>query len=175
VVDADTEFHMDPAHLTDHFDLLGTDETVACANDLAPHYYQMLENANFYQLNSSSIYGRPGKFQGLNVGVLLLDLEKQRTNSKWRNLLTEESIAKISNDFIGTALKTTLGAQDWLNLVFFHDPSMIHVLPCRFNLQLSEEYNMGPWKGIFDAYHKCDAKTDKNNNFILHGNGDFWF
>ena len=113
--------------------------------------------------------------QGLNVGVLLLDLKKQRTNSKWRNLLTEESIAKISKDFIGTALKTTLGAQDWLNLVFFHDPSMIHVLPCRFNLQLSEEYNMGPWKGIFDAYHKCDTKTDKNNNFILHGNGDFWF
>ena len=52
----------------------GSDETVACANDLAPHYYQMLENAKFYRFNSSSIYGRPGKFQVQFTQELKFDL-----------------------------------------------------------------------------------------------------
>ena len=71
------------------------------ANDMAPHYFQMLErlvkvtllgfapnfsrnvilfenNFRYREVHEGSHIGLPGRFQGLNVGVVLYDLEKMR-------------------------------------------------------------------------------------------------
>ena len=42
VVDADTEFHMDPADLTDHFDLFGTGAVTAWAMHLLSALYKLM-------------------------------------------------------------------------------------------------------------------------------------
>ena len=39
---SNTEFKVDPAKLYDQFDQFSEDHLIGIANDLSPHYYQML-------------------------------------------------------------------------------------------------------------------------------------
>ena len=73
-VDVDVEFHVDPAQLYRQFDHFSAEAVVGAANDLAPHYHQML--TGYRELHPDTELGMPGPFQGLNVGVLLLELDR---------------------------------------------------------------------------------------------------
>ena len=42
VLDSDLEFKVDPAELYDQFNHFSEDQLIGIANDLSPHYYQML-------------------------------------------------------------------------------------------------------------------------------------
>ena len=43
-----------------------------------PHYRAMLEQAGYISSHPDTVFGLPGRFQGLNMGVVLFRLEKMR-------------------------------------------------------------------------------------------------
>ena len=45
VMDTDMEFRVDPVNLFNEFDKFSINNILACGNDLAPHYYTMLDAA----------------------------------------------------------------------------------------------------------------------------------
>ena len=65
---------------------------LGCANDLAPHYYQRLLYGGYFRIHPDSKLGLPGPFQGLNVGVLLLNLEKMRKSVSYNEYMTSKGI-----------------------------------------------------------------------------------
>ena len=93
---------MDPAKLYDEFSHFSEDQLIGIANDLSPHYYQMLSklvrkikieqnvlnviiNVPSYRGdNQDTLVGMPGRFQGLNTGVMLLNLERMRKSSQYK-------------------------------------------------------------------------------------------
>ena len=176
VLDVDTKFQSDPADLFDEFGLFSDTNLIGCGLELTPHYYQMLENAGYYDLNPATGIGRPGKQQGLNVGVLLLELKRIRESYTYEYFLSDDGISYLTDKY--GLVNSTLGEQDWLNLVTFEDPGLVHVLPCWFNYQLSQEYNVQPWISIFDMYHLCRTGRSilsEKDAKIVHGNSDAWF
>jgi hypothetical protein len=57
-------------------------------------------------------------------------------------------------------LQTHLGEQDWLTLVQFESPELVHLLSCRYNRQLGRDYEMGPWLEMFPYFHECGEDED---------------
>ena len=51
---------------------------------------------SFYDKNPNSTLGYPGRFQGLNVGVLLLRLDRMRTNLHFKQYLTSDGIKELA-------------------------------------------------------------------------------
>ena len=85
-IDADVEFRVDPAQLYSEFDGFGPDAVLGAANDLAPHYHQML--TGWRTAHPDTELGMPGQFQGLNVGVMLLWLDRMRASKLYNVYLT---------------------------------------------------------------------------------------
>jgi hypothetical protein len=67
--------------------------------------------------------------------------------------------------------------------VNFDAPNLLYHLHCKFNRQLSLDYNVGPWKDDkFWMYHKCPLTQlntdvhfdvfDDTNTLIIHSNGN---
>ena len=67
---------------------------------------QNYSNFRFYESNPDSELGFPGKFQGLNVGVLLLKLDKMRNNWSYNQYLTSNGTRVLARTygFTGTSL-----------------------------------------------------------------------
>ena len=71
-------------------------------------------------LTSDTHVGGPGRYQGLNTGVLLLDLEKMRNSSLYINTTSPDVITRLRNKY---QLLGSVGDQDWLTLgksLLFH-------------------------------------------------------
>ena len=72
---------------------------------------------------------------------------------------------------LGKRLRDSHFLQDWLTLLQFERPDLVHVLPCRYNRQLGRDYQTGPWVEMFPLFHECGE--DKGlAPFIVHGNSD---
>jgi hypothetical protein len=130
--------------------------------DLSPHYRSNLDN--FIETDLDTHLGKPGRFQGLNTGVVLFDLEKMRNSVEYNNLLTADAVNKLFKTF---QMKMTVGDQDWFTLLSFQNPHLFSILPCQFNTQTSLQY----WsdnKATFNSYHDCDVP---GNIKIFHCNG----
>ena len=106
-VDVDTEFHVDPAQLYRQFDHFSPEAVVGAANDLAPHYHQML--TGYRELHPDTELGMPGPFQGLNVGVLLLELDRMRESKEYNAYLTKEETTRLAVKY--HMVNTHLGEQ----------------------------------------------------------------
>ena len=106
-VDVDTEFHVDPAQLYRQFDHFSPEAVVGAANDLAPHYHQML--TGYRELHPDTELGMPGPFQGLNVGVLLLELDRMRESKEYNAYLTKEETTRLAVKY--HMVQTHLGEQ----------------------------------------------------------------
>ena len=65
VLDADLKFQLDPADLYDQFEHFSDSNLIGCANDLSPHYYQMLQNIGYYDRHIDTDLGQPGPHQVL--------------------------------------------------------------------------------------------------------------
>jgi hypothetical protein len=78
--------------------------------------------------------GQPGRFQGLNVGIVLYRLDRMRSSFSYQSFLSENGTGHLANKYRFT--ETHLGAQDWLTLVLYEDPDLIFALGCRFNFQV---------------------------------------
>lgn len=172
VMDTDMEFRSDPAELYNEFEKFNMDQIFGCGNDLAPHYFSLLQGTGYFDLHPETKFGAPGRFQGLNVGVLLLRLDRLRKNKMFNQLLSSKGMANL----VGTYgfYNTFLGAQDWFTLLSFDHPELVYPLDCKFNRQLNMDHNQEIWSDIFWKYHQCHNKTtfDNENAAIVHLNGN---
>ena len=63
--------------------------------------------------HSDTHIGEPGRYQGLNTGVLLLDLQKMRTSELYINATSPDVITQLSEKY---KFRGSVGDQDWLTL-----------------------------------------------------------
>ena len=56
-------------------------------------------NFRFFKQNPDTILGNPGRFQGLNVGVLLLRLDRMRSNPIFNYYLSSEGMTQLVNRY----------------------------------------------------------------------------
>ena len=89
--------------------------------------------------NPDSPLGEPGPLQGVNTGVVMLDLKKMR--------LSKELAAFLQPDRIDAAcekldFRSYFGDQDWWNMVVWSSPHLRYDLDCGFNYQVrSQDFN----------------------------------
>ena len=76
--------------------------------------------------------------QGVNTGVLLLDLAGLRASPEVARLLEPGPLRRECERL---HFSSWLGAQDWWNLLLWTHPGLRHPLDCGFNFQTSQEWN----------------------------------
>eukprot|EP00090_Calanus_glacialis_P016733 TRINITY_DN26183_c0_g1_i1.p1 TRINITY_DN26183_c0_g1~~TRINITY_DN26183_c0_g1_i1.p1 ORF type:complete len:433 (-),score=76.24 TRINITY_DN26183_c0_g1_i1:15-1313(-) len=148
--------------LQDRFDNIEDDAVMEVGLDLSPHYRTHL--SDYYLTDLLSELGMPGRYQGLNTGVVLFHLQKMRESKVYNDNLTP---GKVDALFKYYKMKMTVGDQDWFTLLSFEHPDLFTILPCQFNTQTSIQY----WssnKEIFHSFHHCDVLK---NIKIFHRNG----
>ena len=167
-VDTDIEFNVDINFLFAEFDKFDSDQLIGVANDLSPHYYQML--TGYRSNHPDTKLGTPGPLQGFNVGVLLLNLERMRQSKLYNHHLTAAGVTKLAVKYGLTG--THLGEQDWLTLVAWDSPQLVYPLNCLFNRQKGKDFLQEPWTEIFYMFHNCEGDSDGKGAFLVHGNSD---
>jgi len=155
IIDVDLEFSMDMLRLFNHFKKFGSSEVLSCGVSQSPFYFSFFKEHR--KSHPDSPVGQPGRFQGLNTGVLLLDLERMRNSSEYNFFTTQAGVKELAEKW---KLGGTVGDQDWLTLLSFEKPELINILPCEFN---REEHRPGEchgdtkeeWEVRDAAYHHC--------------------
>lgn len=165
MLDIDLKFRIDIQELDAQFELFEPGNVMGVGLDLSPHYRHVLR---FYrEQNPGTHIGEPGRFQGLNTGVVLFDFEKMRANKDFNRMIMnhEGMVDRLSEKYI---FKSHLGDQCLFTLVALERPEWFYVLPCEFNYQLDTMMMRYPFLEIFESYHNCTALPK-----IYHGNGGF--
>ncbi|TRY61033.1 hypothetical protein TCAL_01446 [Tigriopus californicus] len=165
MLDIDLKFRIDIQELDAQFDLFEPEILMGVGLDLSPHYRHVLRY--YREQNPGTHIGEPGRFQGLNTGVVLFDFEKMRTNVDFNRMVMnhEGVVDRLSEKYI---FKSHLGDQCLFTLLALERPEWFHVLPCEFNYQLDTSMMRYPFLHIFQSYHNCTASPK-----IYHGNGGF--
>ncbi len=114
-VDSDTIFLDDVAHLWKEFDQFSS--VAAMAAEHEPSHQRA-----YYKDEATHPYYNQGGVHGLNSGVILLNLQKLRSDP-WNEELDQ---------FLAT-YTLRYHDQDLLNLYFYHHPERLHLLSCRWN------------------------------------------
>ena len=123
LLDADLVFGEDIAKLWDQFMLFNTEEAIGLVENQSDWYLGIIWD-NYIPW--------PALGRGFNTGVMLLDcvkLRKWKWNNKWQG-----TTRKVINDLGSTALAD----QDIINSVLKENPFLVHILPCKWNIQLSD-------------------------------------
>ena len=76
--------------------------------------------------------------QGVNTGVLLLDLAGLRASPEVARLLQP---GPLQRECERLHFSSYFGDQDWWNLLLWTHPGLRHPLDCGFNFQTSQEWN----------------------------------
>ena len=76
--------------------------------------------------------------QGVNTGVLLLDLAGLRASPEVARLLEP---GPLQRECERLHFSSYFGDQDWWNLLVWTHPSLRHTLDCGFNFQTNQEWN----------------------------------
>ena len=76
--------------------------------------------------------------QGVNTGVLLLDLAGLRASPEVARLLEP---GPLQQECERLRFSSYFGDQDWWNLLVWTHPGLLHPLDCGFNFQTSQEWN----------------------------------
>merc|ERR1719215_387312 len=159
----DLVFQSDIKELQAQFRRMGT-AIIGMGRDLSPHYRYGLED-NYWKIFKNTVIGKPGRFQGLNSGVVLYDFKKMRQNKIYQSALTAEGVQKLQTTY---GIKTNVGDQDWFTMMSWKHPGLFHVLPCEFNTQTSLQYMEHKSQEFFDDYHFCNPMEQIK---IVHLNG----
>ena len=83
----------------------------------------------------------------MNTDVLLLDLDRQRSSSEWRRSL--RSVGHFD---------PAMNDREWLDLIMQYSYDLVFVLPCRFNLLLSQGYQQPwypPYRRGYEVLYEC--------------------
>jgi hypothetical protein len=164
-IDTDMDFYGDVQLVWDQFDRMSPGQVAGLAPDLSPHYWSYLRHGGYLAAHPNSSLGRPGPSQGLNAGVMLLRLDRMRSELRFTDQLNYEAMGRLVQEFHVSGL----AHQDWWTMLSWKRPDLFHVLPCSFNRQLSLNYLREPYEDIFDAYHACGFS--KSETVVFHRNG----
>lgn len=165
VVDStDLTIVSDIKELWGQFDRMGESSLMMMGRDLSPHYLAQL--TDYRGKHPGTKIGEPGRFQGLNTGVVLYRLERMRRSVLYSSYLHPEALADLMDRY---KLEMSLAEQDWFTALSFAQPSLIGHLPCRWNTQGSLEY-WSIMKEVFTTYHQCEPGRPGRIK-IFHRNG----
>lgn len=145
VVDLDVEFRVGVEELAQQFSLLDEEQLMALARDQSP-YYPFITGAQ----------DKPRK--GLNSGVALYHLERMRSSLVYREELTRERMAQLSDKYLPSP-DWSLGDQDWLTLLSWEHPSLVASLPCRYNSMQCHTAAFGDDAMLAKANLPCEEKV----------------
>lgn len=163
MLDVDLKFANDIRNLWSQFDEFKDTNLIGIARDAQPVYRHV-----FWQYRSENPDTRVGSpppdgLTGFNSGVLLLDLERMRQSSLYQQLITPESIEKLTKKFY---FKGHLGDQDFFSIVSMEHDELFYILPCSWNRQLCQWWKEHGYADVFDEYFRCNEKRIN----IWHGN-----
>nr|XP_002128775.1 LARGE xylosyl- and glucuronyltransferase 2-like [Ciona intestinalis] len=140
VLDTDLIFAHDVTEIWQYFDKFGENEAIGLVENQSDWYLGTLwENYTPW----------PAIGRGFNTGLILLDCMKLRAiewQSKWK---------EVAQTDLKHFLSTALADQDIINSVLSHNASLLHVLPCYWNLQLSDHMRMD----LCYKQHKHEVKV----------------
>ena len=153
---ADLEFFSDILLLDDQFRNM-TDEVIGVGQDLSPQYRAMLEQAGYITSHPDTVLGLPGRFQGLNMGVVLFMLEKMRKSKLYNSYLNTKMVSVLNRHY---KYDMTLSYQDWFTNLQWSQPSLFCNLPCQLNTKTSVQYFRPPWEAKFESYHHCNNRSN---------------
>ena len=128
LLDIDLEFTIDMRRLFNHFTKFLPTEVLSCGLTQSPYYFGYFRD--FRESHPGTHVGAAGRFQGLNTGVLLLDLERMRASPSYSHYSSTAGVSQLADKY---QLGGTVGDQDWLTLLSFEKPELINILPCEFN------------------------------------------
>ena len=151
VVDLDIELRCSLSELSAQFDEFSEDQGMSIAANQSPYYY--LATTAYRDLNPDTKVGQPGKYQGLNTGVVLMDLEKMRQSDFYNKETKLESMIALHKSFLPSS-DWGLGDQEWLTLLGWRNPSFIRQLPCQFNRQVTNTKGRERWMEYFSCKEK---------------------
>ncbi|XP_068623154.1 xylosyl- and glucuronyltransferase LARGE2s-like [Battus philenor] len=141
VLDSDLTFLCDVAELWNMFRNMSDDQLIG-----------LVENESNWYFDTAKRW--PALGRGYNTGVMLLDLNKIRTNIDWTTLWHS-----AINENIERLKQTTLADQDVINAVLKKNPTFVHNISCQYNVQMSTKTLA---KGCYGE--------DRNNVKIIHWN-----
>ena len=160
---SDLLFISDIKILHEQFGKFLGENIIGLGPDLSPNYHTNLKV--YRNKNPETNLGKPGKFQGFNMGVVLYDLEGMRKSRKYNKYL---EVSRTKSMIEKYAFHLTLAFQDWFTEIGWESPELFYNLPCTFNVQVSMQFFKDPWKTVFHDYHYCDKPS---NIKIFHKNG----
>jgi lipopolysaccharide biosynthesis glycosyltransferase len=133
LLDADLKFKHDIRDLYGVFSSFNETNLIGIANDNQPVYRHLFWQ--YRQENPNTRVGSPppNGLTGFNSGVLLLDLEKMRHSKLYNQLITPETIEKLTKKYY---FKGHLGDQDFFTLISMEHENLFHKLDCTWNRQL---------------------------------------
>ena len=132
--------------------------------DLSPHYKTFLD-ISYLPHHPDSNFGKPGSLQGFNTGVVLYNLEGMRNSNVYNSYLNPEEVNRLAEKY---EYHFTLAEQDWMTNLGWERPEIFHILPCKFNMQVSIQYLTPPWEESFMNYHFC---VPASQAIVIHRNG----
>jgi len=165
MIDIDLVFRADVKELWQEFDQMEERALFAIGRDLSPYYRATLIGAGFIREHPNSELGLPGQYQGVNMGVVLHRLDKQRQSQELKQLLSPKNVTTLLDHFRMVPL---LAVQDWFTQVSWQKPHLLHILDCKWNRQVSVQYLRPPWTSEFPLYHQCRTPTEIQ---VVHHNG----
>ena len=71
------------------------------------------------------------------------ELETWRGLDEHEHQATAEAQASLAKEFM---LEGTVGDQDWLTLLAWKQPQLVHLLPCQFNVQTDQVPDLANFK-----------------------------
>lgn len=162
LLDADLKFKNDIGKLHDLFEQFNETNIIGIARDGQPVYRHL-----FWQYRNENPNTRvgdppPNGLTGFNSGVLLLDLKKMRSSDLYDQLVTPESVEKLTKKY---HFKGHLGDQDFFSLIGMEHEHLFYVLPCTWNRQLCTWWGKHGYEEVLDLYYKCDGDIN-----VYHGN-----
>lgn len=141
VLDSDLTFLCDVAELWAVFRNMTDDQFIGLVENESNWYYETSKRW-------------PALGRGYNTGVMLLDLNKIRTNTDWSRLWQD-----AVNDNIDRLKQTALADQDVINAIIKTHPHFVFNMSCQYNVQMSTKTLA---KGCYGE--------DRNNVKIIHWN-----
>lgn len=146
VVDLDIELRCSLTEVFAQFDEFSEAEMMSIAANQSPYYY--FATAAYRALKPDTKVGLAGKFQGLNTGVVLMDLVKMRNSHLYSEETELERMVALYESFLPSS-DWGLGDQEWLTLLGWKHPNLIRQLPCQFNRQVTRTKGRDRWKDYF--------------------------
>ena len=112
--------------------------------------------------SGTSTFPKTFHLQGLNTGVILHHLSRQRASNTFSSAVKIRAMEQLVETFLFEN-KSYVGDQDWLTLLSWQHPHLFHHLPCNFNFQEPHPSFPRDQDPKWDPYFHCEGEV-----LVLH-------